>query len=85
MKRKQLPAEALVDLRRRLTDLAPRSAERRVLMQETAALYGISESSLYRALRERVLGRRPFSARIAAFRGYCPRPSLSASARSSPR
>ncbi len=53
MKRKQLPAEALVDLRRRLADLAPRSAERRVLMQETAALYGISESSLYRALRER--------------------------------
>ncbi len=53
MKRKQLPAEALLDLRRRLTDLAPRNAERRVLMQETAALYGISESSLYRALRER--------------------------------
>jgi hypothetical protein len=53
MKRKQLPAEALVDLRRRLVNLAPRSAERRVLMLETAALYGISESSLYRALRER--------------------------------
>jgi len=53
MKRKQLPADALVDLRRRLADLAPRSAERRSIMQETAALYGISESSLYRALRER--------------------------------
>ena len=52
MKRKQLPAEALVDLRRRLADLAPRSAERRALMLETAALYGLSESSLYRALRE---------------------------------
>jgi hypothetical protein len=32
MQRRQLPAEALVDLRRRLADLAPRSAERRVLM-----------------------------------------------------
>jgi hypothetical protein len=53
VKRKQLPAEALLDLRRRLADLTPRSAERRALMQETAALYGISESSLYRALRER--------------------------------
>jgi hypothetical protein len=53
MKRKQLPADALVDLRRRLANLAPRSGERRLIMQETAALYGISESSLYRALRER--------------------------------
>ncbi len=53
MKRKQLPADALVDLRRRLADLAPRSAERRLIMQQTAALYGISESSLYRALRDR--------------------------------
>jgi hypothetical protein len=52
MQRKQLPVEALVDLRRRLADLTPRSTERRALMQETAALYGISESSLYRALRQ---------------------------------
>jgi hypothetical protein len=51
--RKNLPAEALVDLRRRLSGLAPRSAERRALMRETAGLYGVSESSLYRALRER--------------------------------
>ena len=51
--RKHLPAEALVDLRRRLGALAPRSAERRALMRETASLYGVSESSLYRALRER--------------------------------
>jgi hypothetical protein len=53
LKHKQLPAEALVDLRRRLAGLPRRSAERRALMQETAALYGISEGSLYRALRER--------------------------------
>jgi len=51
--RKNLPAEALVDLRRRLSGLAPRSAERLALMRETAGLYGVSESSLYRALRER--------------------------------
>ena len=51
--RKNLPAEALVDLRRRLSGLAPRSAERRALMRETAGLYGVSESSVYRALRER--------------------------------
>jgi hypothetical protein len=55
VKRKQVPSESLLVLRRRLADLAPRSAERRALMQETATLYGISEVSLYRALRE--LGR----------------------------
>jgi hypothetical protein len=55
MKRRQLPAEALIALRRRLSDLTPRNTERRTLMQETAALYGVSETSLYRALRE--LGR----------------------------
>ncbi|MEA1053440.1 IS481 family transposase [Lamprobacter modestohalophilus] len=54
MRCKQLPAEALVDLRRRLAGLTPRSAERRAVMQETAALYGLSESSLYRALRQQV-------------------------------
>ena len=42
-----------MDLRRRLSGLALRSAERRALMRETADLYGLSESSLYRALRER--------------------------------
>ena len=52
-RRKDLPAEALVDLRRRLSGLTPRSAERRALMRETAELYGLSESSVYRALRER--------------------------------
>jgi hypothetical protein len=51
--RHQLPPEALLDLRRRLAGLTPRSAERRALMQETAALYGVSEASLYRALRAR--------------------------------
>ena len=48
---KAIPAEALLDLRRRLNTLAPQTAERRRLMQETAALYGVSESTLYRKLR----------------------------------
>jgi hypothetical protein len=52
VKRKQIPAEALFDLRRRLRTLAPRSHERRQVMEETAALYGVSEATLYRALQE---------------------------------
>lgn len=50
---KQIPAEALLDLRRRLSALPPRSPERRRVMQEMAHVYGISEDTLYRALRER--------------------------------
>ena len=48
---KQIPAEALLDLRRRLATLPARSPERRVLMQETAQLYGMAEVTLYRVLR----------------------------------
>ena len=51
MRAKPIAAEALMDLRRRLDTLAARSPERRRMIQETAALYGVSESSLYRALR----------------------------------
>src|SRR5688500_5241981 len=54
MARKSLPAEALLDLRRRLSAFPPRSAARRAVMQETAALYGVTEWTLYRALREHV-------------------------------
>lgn len=53
MSRRQLPKEAVVELRRRLDQLPPRSAERRGLIQEVAQLYGVSEDSVYRALRER--------------------------------
>jgi hypothetical protein len=52
MPRKAIPAETLVDLRRRLLMLPSRSPERRRVVQETAALYGISEYTLYRTLRE---------------------------------
>ena len=43
MPRKAIPAETLVDLRRRLLMLPPRSPARRRVVQETAALYGVSE------------------------------------------
>jgi hypothetical protein len=52
MPRKAIPAETLVDLRRRLLMLPSRSAARRRVVQETAALYGVSEYTLYRTLRE---------------------------------
>jgi hypothetical protein len=45
-----IPAEALMDLRRRLAMLPPRSPERRRLMYDTARLYGVSEQTLYRVL-----------------------------------
>ena len=50
MARKTLPPEALVDLRRRLATLPSRSPERRRLIQETAAFYGVSPQTLYRVL-----------------------------------
>src|SRR6202047_2921465 len=53
MPKKQLVAEALIDLHRRLTALPTRSHERRMIMQETANLYGVSEQTLYRALAQR--------------------------------
>jgi uncharacterized protein YhjY with autotransporter beta-barrel domain len=40
-------------LHRRLSVLPARSHERRMIMQETARLYGISEQTLYRALAQR--------------------------------
>lgn len=50
---KAISAEALIDLHRRLATLAARSPERRQVMQDTAALYGVSEPTLYRALAAR--------------------------------
>ena len=49
---KKIPSEALSALRRRLATLPQRSRERRDLMQETAALYGVSERTLYRMVRD---------------------------------
>jgi hypothetical protein len=53
MPKKQLVAETLIDLHRRLSTLPSRSHDRRVIMRETANLYGLSEQTLYRALAER--------------------------------
>jgi hypothetical protein len=52
MARKQIPAEALIHLRHRLDSLPSRARERRILIEETAALYGVSIDTLYRALRQ---------------------------------
>ena len=53
MKKKPLPPEALVDLRHRLSILPPRSPSRRQMIQEVAALYDVSEATMYRALQRR--------------------------------
>ena len=45
-----IPAEALLDLRRRLDDLPPRHAGRRALVEGAANLFGVSRATLYRAL-----------------------------------
>jgi hypothetical protein len=52
MPRKVMPAEALVDLRRRLSAFPPRGHERRRIIQETAARYGMAAPTLSRALQD---------------------------------
>jgi len=51
--RKTIPAEALIDLTRRLVALPARSHERRLIIAEAAQVFGVSEPTLYRALAER--------------------------------
>lgn len=51
MAHKQIPVEALINLRHRLDGLPSRCRERRIIIAETAALYGVSTDTLYRALR----------------------------------
>lgn len=46
-----IPTEALLDLQRRLRTYPPRSHERRIIIIQVAELYGVSESTLYRALQ----------------------------------
>jgi hypothetical protein len=53
---KAISAETLTELDRRLSDLPPRSSERRRVITEMASFYSVSIKSLYRALR---LHRRP--------------------------
>ncbi|MBW4689695.1 MAG: IS481 family transposase [Komarekiella atlantica HA4396-MV6] len=47
-----MPPETIVDLRRRLDLLPPRSSERRALIEEIAQLYGVSLDTVYRALKQ---------------------------------
>lgn len=49
---KRPPGEALVDLRRRLSLLAPRDSARADVIARMAQAYGISPSTVYRSLRE---------------------------------
>lgn len=51
MAHKQIPIEALINLRQRLDGLPSRCQSRRILIEETASLYGVSTDTLYRALR----------------------------------
>lgn len=46
-----IPAEALLDFRRRLEQLPPRHAERRILVNNAAQLFGMSRAAIYRALK----------------------------------
>jgi hypothetical protein len=50
--RKQIPTSALVSLRQSLDLLPARCPERKLLVENTASLYGISTDTLYRSLRE---------------------------------
>ncbi len=50
MSRAGIPADALLDLQRRLAALAPRDPGRRTLIDSTASLYGVSRATVYRAL-----------------------------------
>ena len=52
MPRQQISASALVSLRQRLDLLPTRCPERKLLICETANLYGISVDTLYRLLRD---------------------------------
>ncbi len=51
MSRKQIPPEALVQLRSRLELFPARSRERRALIEQASATYGVSVDTLYRCLR----------------------------------
>ncbi len=53
MAKRKIPTEAVIQLRQRLEKQPAYSSERRELIQETANLYGVSEDTIYRILRER--------------------------------
>lgn len=69
MGHKPLPTEVIVELRRRLNTFPLRSRERREMILQTAQHYGVSEDTLYRALRA---FQRPQGLRRADFGFYPP-------------
>jgi hypothetical protein len=50
----RIPYEALVSLRHRLETLPPRHADRKGVVADMAALYGVSRATLYRGLRRQL-------------------------------
>jgi hypothetical protein len=50
----RIPHEALVNLRHRLETLPVRHSDRKGLVADTAALYGVSRATLYRGLRQQL-------------------------------
>lgn len=48
----KVPLEAVIELKKRLETLPSRCTERRILIQQTASLYGLSEQTMYRILKE---------------------------------
>lgn len=69
MGHKPLPTEVIVELRRRLNTFPLRSRERREMILQTAQHYGVSDDTLYRALRA---FQRPQGLRRADFGFYPP-------------
>ena len=63
-----------MELRNSLDRLPPRSKERRILIEETAELYGVSTVTIYRALKEYIT---PKSVRRADYGKPVPIPIIS--------
>lgn len=55
MRHKSIPVETIIELRQRLERLPPRSSARRIVIVETAELYGVSPETVYRSLRQHTL------------------------------
>jgi transposase len=51
-RRKRIPSEALINLRRRLDALPARGADRQAVIANSAELYGVSRATVYRAVRQ---------------------------------
>ena len=57
MPARPLPVDAIETLRQRLSTLPPRCAKRHQMIRETATTYGVSETTVYRALQRRTAPR----------------------------